>query len=209
MSEYSHNYTAPDVTLPSGGMESSWIDSFLKGIPDLASGLSDFTKGLTEQASGALTTAEGEADTAIYTQYLLAFPQYETYKKGQYKTQENQTLADRLANMGMRGQSTGEAGDTTSAAAVYTGEKSMWDEGYQVLTDELALQKTEAQQKLNVAQATIKAGQTEGGVGEWQTILGAGETGAAIGSMLLPGWGTAIGAGIGAFVGWAASGFKV
>jgi len=189
---------------------SDWIDSFLKGVPDITSGISAFTQGLTEQASGTLTQTEGEADTAIYSQYLTAFPQYETYKENQYQTEENQTLADRLSNMGMRGQTTGgDGGGTTSAAAAYTGEQSLWDQGYTALQDQLSLSQTEAQQKLNVATATTDAGKTEAGAGEVQTIIGGAEAGAAIGSMFLPGLGTAIGAGLGALAGWAASGFKI
>jgi hypothetical protein len=163
---------------------SDWIDAFLKNTPDLLGGLDLFTKGITEKASAALTIAEGEADTAIYSQYLKDFPQYETFKEGQYKAEENQTLADRLAKMGMRGQTTGGAGAPTSAATAYTGEQSLWEQGYQTLQNQLALQKTEAQQKLNVATATTQAGKTEqvmGGIGE---ALGAIETGAGIGSLI-------------------------
>ena len=177
---------------------SDWIDSFLKGVPDITSGISAFTQGLTEQASGALTEAEGEADTAIYSQYLTAFPQYETYKENQYQTEENQTLADRLSNMGMRGQTTGgDGGGTTSAAAAYTGEQSLWDQGYTALQDQLSLSQTEAQQKLNVATATTTAGQTEQTVGGVQEALGATATGAVIGNMIVPGVGALVGGAIG------------
>jgi hypothetical protein len=201
---------------PSGGSSTDWIDSFLKGIPDITSGLSTFTQGLTTQASGSLTEAQGEADTAIYTQYLKDFPQYETYKETQYQTQENQTLADRLANMGMRGQTVGGAGAPTSAAAAYTGEQSLWDQGYTTLQNQLGLQQTEAEQKLKVATATTTAGQTEQGVGEAEMIIGGAEAGAGIGAAIGSFGGPlgtfiggAIGAGVGAFAAWAADGFKV
>lgn len=200
MSDIAYEGTMASTVTTAPGSSTDWIDSFLKGIPDITNGLSTFTQGLTTQASGALTEAQGEADTAIYTQYLKDFPQYETYKETQYQTQENQTLADRLANMGMRGQTVGGAGDPTSAAAAYTGEQSLWDQGYTTLQNQLGLQQTEAEQKLKVATATTTAGQTEQGVGAAEQLLGATEVGAGVGFAV----GGVPGAVIGGAIGFAA-----
>jgi hypothetical protein len=160
---------------------------------------------------GKLTEAEGNANQSLYEQYLKDFPTYEAAQENQYQVKEAQTLGERLVNMGMRGISTGGAGAATSGAAVYTEEKSLYDQGYQVLVNQLDLQKTEAQGKLAVAQATVQAATEEqdlakkgqggaigGGIG---TVLG-GIAGAVIGSFI-PGAGTLAGAAIGADLGGA------
>ena len=170
------------------------VGSFLTST---ASDIEGFEKGLT-------TTAEGKANKELYQKYLDYFPQYAATKEQEYQTKEAQTLGDRLAAMGMRGIETGGAGQPTSGAQAYTAQKSLYDSGYQTLMNELDLEKTSAEGKLDVANAQITAGDVETGAS-----IGAA-VGAGIGS-IIPGFGTVIGGAVGAIVGgiagWIASWF--
>jgi hypothetical protein len=103
-----------------------------------------------------------ESDMAVYQKYLDFFPQYSEAKKTEYKTGEAQTLGNRLAAMGMRGIDTGGSGQPTSSAAAYTQQKSLYDTGYEVLVNQLELEKTKAEGQLEVAKATADATQTGG-----------------------------------------------
>jgi hypothetical protein len=170
------------------------VGSFLTGVTQDIAG---FEKGLT-------TATEGKANKDLYQKYLDYFPQYEATKEQEYQTKEAQTLGDRLAAMGMRGIQTGGTDQPTSGAAAYTAQKSLYDAGYETLVNQLDLEKTSAEGKLNVANAQIQAGDVTMGAS-----VGAA-AGAAIGS-IIPGIGTviggAIGAGVGALAGWIASWF--
>ena len=162
------------------------VGSFLTGVTQDIEG---FEKGLT-------TATEGKANQDLYQKYLDYFPQYEATKEADYQTQEAQTLGDRLAAMGMRGIQTGGTDQPTSGAAAYTAQKSLYDEGYTTLVNQLDLEKTSAQGKLDVANAQVTAGDVTTGAA----------IGGAVGSIFGP-VGTAVGAAVGGLVGWIASWF--
>ena len=145
------------------------VGSFLTGV---TSDISGFEKGLT-------TATEGQANKDLYQKYLDYFPQYAATKEAEYQTQEAQTLGDRLAAMGMRGIQTGGADQPTSGAAAYTAQKSLYDAGYETLVNQLDLEKTSAEGKLDVANAQIQAGDVTMGAS------GGAAAGAAIGSIIL------------------------
>ena len=160
------------------------VGSFLTGVTQDIEG---FEKGLT-------TATEGQANKDLYQKYLDYFPQYEATKEQEYQTNEAQTLGDRLAAMGMRGIQTGGTDQPTSGAAAYTAQKSLYDAGYQTLVNQLDLEKTSAQGKLDVANAQVTAGDVTTGAA----------IGGAVGSILGP-VGTAVGAAVGGIAGWVAS----
>jgi hypothetical protein len=177
--------------------------SLMKDLGDILSGVNSDVSNIDK---GKLTQAQATADISTYQQYLNDFPQYESFKETEYKTTENQTLADRLSAMGMRGIQTGGAGQATSGAAVYSGEKSLYDQGYTQLVNSLELEKTKAQGQLAVAQASLQEGKSTenagiggliggilGGIGGF--ILG-GPAGAVAGYELGAGAGEAIGGAI-------------
>lgn len=207
--------TGGNVSVPTGYTDPSFdwsggltaFTDILKSVSDDYSKLQNAT--LTE-AGGKLSLAEGKANKSLYEQYLSAFPQYAQQKEGEFKAVENQTLADRLAAMGMKGITTGGAGAPTSAATAYEGEKSLYDTAYETLTNQLGLEQTKAQGQLDVANATIdtaqatidqsKKNQDSAIGGEIGTGLGA-LAGGLIGTFLLPGVGTVGGAAGGSEIG--------
>lgn len=163
---------------------------------DVGSFLTGVTTDISNIEQGLVTASEGHANKDLYQKYLDYFPQYAATKEQEYQTKEAQTLGDRLAAMGMRGIQTGGSDQPTSGAAAYTSQKSLYDAGYQTLVNQLDLEKTSAQGKLDVANAQVTAGDVTTGAA----------IGGAVGSIFGP-VGTAIGAGIGAVAGWIASWF--
>jgi len=189
--------------------------------PDATTAIAEILKGLNSDFSnfqsaelmgiqGKLTETEGKANQSLYETYLSEFPQYASAKANEYQTTEAQTLGDRLAAMGMRGITTGGGTGPTSGALVYGSEKSLYDQGFTALINQLNVEKTTAEGKLQVANATIQAAQAEqdlakhnqesaigSGIG---TVLG-GIAGAFIGGPAGAIAGASIGGGIGAWLG--------
>lgn len=170
---------------------------------DLGGILSGINTDFSNIQKGQLTQAQANADISTYQQYLNDFPQYESFKESEYKTTENQTLADRLAAMGMRGIQTGGAGQATSSAAVYSGEKSLYDQGYTALVNSLELDKTKAQGQLSVAQASLDQGKSTENSGIGGIIGGilGGIGGLILGGPAGAAAGYALGEGAGEFIG--------
>jgi len=132
-----------------------------------AAGLLQDIFGGQQSAEDAQRAAEHTAAKSVvstYQTYLDQFPAYAAAKEGEYQTQEAQTLGDRLAAMGVRGQTSGGAGPATSAGSFYTAQKSLFDTGYQQLVQSLNLEETKAQNQLKAAQAAADAtrGRTSG-----------------------------------------------
>jgi len=133
----------------------------------IATGAADVLTGLiTDLSGGSATTqvqhAQAESDISTYEQYLKDFPQYQATAEAQYTANEGQVLGGQLAAMGVRGGSETTAEGVTSAGAAYGGEKSLYDQGYTELSNQLQLEQTKAQGQLAVAQSTAENTQTGG-----------------------------------------------
>jgi hypothetical protein len=129
------------------------VGGVIGGLAGLASdifGAGTSASNTYQQAT--LQAAEANANIGLYQQYLNAFPGYASNQEQMYKTEEAQTLGERLQNMGMRGISGGKG---TSAAAGYGTQQSLYEEGYNNLVTSLQLQEAEAQTKLSVYQASL------------------------------------------------------
>ena len=123
------------------------------GVGAAAGGLVQALSGDTEAVEKAqVEEVQATSDISTYQSFLNNFSGYASAKESAYSTEEAQTLSDRLASMGMKGQS-GAGG--TSAGGAFTAEKSLWDQGYTQLVNSLTQEQTKAQGELNVAEASL------------------------------------------------------
>ena len=141
----------------SGAASGAVLGSVIPGVGTVAGAIVGGALGFLGDifgGTGQVAHAQAKADVSAYQTYLNQFPTYAAAKKEQYQAQEQQTLSDRLAAMDMHGIQTGGEGKATSAASVYTTEKSLWDTDYTQLVQSLNLEKTQAENQLEVAQET-------------------------------------------------------
>lgn len=134
----------------------------------------------------------------------------------QFARHEEQ-LRQRLANQGLpqsSGAFTSEVGrfeDTRNRAvqdaalqAVLAGSGEQTNELNRVMSL-FGLAQPAQPQFINVPQVTVPVNQPGGGMNPMQGVLGGAASGAATGTAIMPGWGTAVGAGIGGLMGYGAT----